>query len=118
MFKKLTILYTILLIFVSVIPVPNVPIPKFDLFQWDKLFHFQAYLLMSLIWLRLGYLENKNINWLYLVLVSLIALTTEICQGILPIGRHFEISDIIANFSGILVGFIISFFYILKKKHR
>ena len=45
------------------------------------------------------------------------AIITEFCQGFLPIGRYFEIADIIANMTGILIAFFLSKIHILKNKH-
>tara|TARA_B100000768_G_scaffold131195_1_gene121890 strand:- start:4312 stop:4668 length:357 start_codon:yes stop_codon:yes gene_type:complete len=114
--KKVTILYTILIIIVSIIPIPQLPFPQFELFQFDKFLHLLVYLIMSVMWLMVGFLEIKKVKWSHLTLVFFIGLITEICQGILPIGRYFEIADIIANSLGILVGFSISSLYILKNK--
>jgi|TARA_B110000305_G_scaffold239688_1_gene308197 VanZ family protein len=114
--KKVTFLYTVLIIIISTIPIPQLPFPKFELFQFDKFLHLIVYLIMSVMWLILGFLEIKKIKWSYLALVFFIGLITEICQGILPIGRYFEIADIIANSLGILIGFSISSLYILKNK--
>ena len=116
MLKKVTFLYTVLIIIISTIPIPQLPLPKFELFQFDKFLHLIVYLIMSVMWLILGFLEIKKIKWSYLTLVFFIGLITEICQGILPIGRYFEIADIIANSLGILIGFSISSLYILKNK--
>ena len=114
MFKIITISYTALIICVSLIPIPQLPFPEFSLS--DKLLHLIAYFIMTVMWLRLGFLESNKIKWNYFSLVLFTALITEILQGILPIGRYFEIADMVANCIGILLGFIISFIYIIKNK--
>ena len=106
MFKIITISYTALIICVSLIPIPQLPFPEFSLS--DKSLHLIAYFIMTVMWLRLGFLESNKIKWNYFFLVLLTALTTEILQGVLPIGRYFEIADMIANCIGILLGIIIS----------
>ena len=116
MFKKVTIIYTLLIIFISLIPIPQLPLPKFDLFQWDKFFHLLVYLIMSLMWLRLGFFQTNSLKYSYLIIVVLIGLITESLQGLLPIGRYFEIADIIANFFGILIGLALTKLYIFKNK--
>ena len=116
LFKKITLLYTSFIILISIIPIPKLPLPEFNLFQWDKFFHLIVYLIMSFMWLRLGYLKSKIFKWIYVFIVILVGFFTELCQGILPIGRYFEIADIIANFIGIFTGTSISYFYIFKNK--
>ncbi len=116
MFKKATIIYTLLIIFISLVPIPRLPLPKFDLFQWDKFFHLLVYLIMSLMWLRLGFFQTNSLKYSYLIIVVLIGLITESLQGLLPIGRYFEIADIIANFFGILIGLALTKLYIFKNK--
>jgi len=113
-FKKITVFYTVLIICVSLIPIPKLPFPEFDLS--DKSLHLIAYFIMSFMWFRLGFLESNKINWNYFFLVLSTALITEILQGVLPIGRYFEIADMIANCIGILLGLIISYIYIIKNK--
>jgi len=113
-FKKITIFYTGLIIFVSLIPIPKLPFPEFSLS--DKSLHFIAYFIMSVMWLRLGFLESNKIIWNYCLLVLFTAIITEILQGILPIGRYFELADMIANCIGILFGVIISYILIIKNK--
>ena len=114
MFKKNTICYTLLIICVSLIPIPELPFPEFSLS--DKFLHLIAYFIMSVMWIRLGILESNKIKWNYSFLVLFTALTTELLQGILPIGRYFEIADMIANCIGIVLGIFVSYIYIIKNK--
>jgi len=114
MFKKITIFYTGLIICVSLIPIPKFPFPEFSLS--DKSLHLIAYFIMSVMWLRLGFLESNKIKWNYFSLVLFTALITEILQGILPIGRYFEIADMVANCIGILLGLLLTSFIIIKIK--
>jgi len=113
-FKKITIFYTALIICVSLIPIPKLPFPEFSLS--DKSLHLIAYFIMSSMWLRLGFFESNKIKWSYFFLVFSTALITEILQGVLPIGRYFELADMAANCIGILLGLIISYIYIIKNK--
>ena len=69
------------------------------------------------MWIRLGFLETGDLKWNYIKIVIFIAIITEFCQGFLPIGRFFEIADIIANMTGILIAFFLSKIHILKNKH-
>jgi VanZ family protein len=72
---------------------------------------------MAIMWIRLGFLETGEFKWNYIKIVIFIAIITEFCQGFLPIGRYFEIADIIANMTGILIAFFLSKIHILKNKH-
>ena len=112
--KKITILYTLLIVIISLIPIPHIPFTETSLFQWDKFFHLLVYLVMSIIWITNGFLNTKKFKWFYLLYIFFIGLLIEFFQYILPTGRYFEIADIIANGLGILLGFSISYLYILK----
>ena len=59
-----------------------------------------------IIWLRVSFISSKKMELNYIYLVIAIALITEILQGVLPIGRYFEFADMVANFMGIVLGFI------------
>ena len=114
--KKLTILYTLSIFLVSIIPIPKLPFPEFVLFEWDKFFHLCAYLIMAIMWIRLGFLETGDLKWNYIRIVIFVAIITEFCQGFLPIGRYFEIADIIANMTGIIIAIFLGKSFILKNK--
>ena len=114
--KKLTILYTLSIFLVSIIPIPKLPFPEFVLFEWDKFFHLCAYLIMTITWIWLGFLETSRFRWNYIKIVIFVAIITEFFQGVLPIGRYFEIADIIANMTGILIGIFLGKSFILKNK--
>lgn len=114
--KKLTILYTLSIFLVSIIPIPKLPFPEFALFEWDKFFHLCTYLIMTITWIWLGFLETSRFRWNYIKIVIFVAIITEFFQGFLPIGRYFEIADIIANMTGILIGIFLGKSFILKNK--
>ena len=100
------------IIFLSLIPIPRLPFPEFDLS--DKFFHAFLYFVMMLIWLRVGFVSSKKMELKYIYMVITIALITEILQGFLPIGRYFEFADIVSNFVGIVLG-IITYKLLLSK---
>ena len=112
--KKVTLLYTLLIIIISLIPIPHIPLRETSFFQWDKFFHLLVYLIMSLMWITNGFLKTKKFKWSYLFYVFFIGLLIEFFQFLLPNGRCFEIEDVIANGLGILLGFSISYLYIFK----
>ena len=75
----------------------------------DKMHHFFSYLLTS----TFGFLaySDKNFFRLFLFLLSL-GFFLEVFQLWIP-NRYFEFLDLIANFSGVLLSFLL--FVILKK---
>jgi VanZ family protein len=76
----------------------------------DKMYHFLSYLLTS----TFGFLaySNKDFFRLLLFLLSL-GFFLEASQLWIP-NRYFEFLDLIANFSGVLLSFLL--FVILQKK--
>ena len=107
--SKAALYYTLILIILSLIPVPDLGLPKFKLFELDKLVHFCTYLIFTIIW---GLNSHSKIK--ILIFSILFGLGLEILQHILPFGRCFDWGDFIANSLGVLFGTIILFY--LKKK--
>ena len=110
-------LYTISIIVVSIIPIPNLPLPKFNLFQPDKLFHFIVYFVMFLGWKESKIFKKDRFYLKCLTIVFLVGLFTEILQGTNFIKRYFEFADLLANSLGIFFSYLIFVLYPLKKKH-
>ena len=107
--SKSAFYYTLILIILSLIPLPDLGVPKFKLFELDKLVHFCMYTIFAIIW---GLKSDNKIK--ILIFSILFGLGLEILQHILPFGRYFDWGDFIANSSGVLFGTIILFY--LKKK--
>ena len=114
MHKKLTIFFTLLVIIISLIPLPELSLKNFNLN--DKLMHLLTYFLLCALWIRLGYIESKVLNLKYIYFIIIIAVFSEILQGTLPINRHFEILDIFANLSGISMSLLLSYVFVFKNK--
>ena len=110
-------LYTISIILVSIIPIPNLPLPKFNLLQPDKLFHFIVYFVMFLGWKESKIFKKDRFYLKCLTIVFLVGLFTEILQGTNFIKRYFEFADLLANSLGIFFSYLIFVLYPLKKKH-
>ena len=110
-------LYTTLIIVVSIIPIPNLPLPKFNLLQPDKLFHFIVYFVMFLGWKESKIFKKDRFYLKCLTIVFLVGLFTEILQGTNFIKRYFEFADLLANSLGIFFSYLIFVLYPLKKKH-
>ena len=110
-------LYTASIITVSLVPIPNLPLPKFNLLQPDKLFHFIVYFFMFLGWKESEIFKKDRFYLKCLVIVFLVGLVTEILQGTRFIKRYFELADLLANSLGILFSYLIFVLYPLKRNH-
>ncbi len=98
----------------SLIQLENAPIPKVSIS--DKSIHTIAYIILNGFWL----LSLKNTSKLvkHSVLTSFFVfvygIIIEVMQGTLTVYREFDFFDIIANFIGIIVAFVL-FITVLKK---
>jgi len=113
----LVLLYTIAIIIISLIPIPNLPLPEFNLLQPDKLFHFLMYFVMFLGWKKSNFFKEDKYFIKSLVIVFLVGLFTEFLQGTEYIERYYEVADLLANSIGILFSYLIFVLYPFKKKH-
>ena len=111
--SQIAVYYTLILIILSLVPIPDLGLPRFKLLEFDKLIHFIMYLIFALIWgLKIeNFLERKMEISAYLILFGLVL---EILQHLLPFGRYFDLGDFVANSIGVLFGVFI--LYYLKKK--
>ena len=114
-FLWLSIIYTLLIFFISLIPLPNITIPDFNLFQPDKLAHFIIYFIMLYLWLKSNSLKENKFRLKSLILVLFISSFIETLQGTSFIKRHYELADLIANSFGILFSYIVFVLYPHKK---
>ena len=110
-------LYTTSIIIVSLVPVPNLTLPKFNLLQPDKLFHFIVYFVMFLGWKESKIFKKDRLYFKCSLIVFSVGLFIEILQGTSFIERYFELADLLANSLGILFSYIIFVLYPLKKNH-
>ena len=111
--SQTAVYYTLILVLLSLIPVPDLGLPRFKLLELDKLIHFIMYLIFALIWgLKIENFSERKIEIsTYLILFGL---GLEILQHVLPFGRYFDLGDFVANSIGVLFGVFI--LYYLKKK--
>ena len=114
-FLWLSIIYTLLIFFISLIPIPNITIPDFNLFQPDKLAHFIIYFIMLYLWLKSNSLKENKFRLKSLILVLFISSFIETLQGTSFIKRHYELADLIANSVGIIFSYIVFVLYPYKK---
>lgn len=110
--KLLAISYTLLIVVLSLSPIPRA-IPNFKFFEMDKLIHLTMYFILILLWgINLISFKFSLIKILFLTIFF--GLLIETLQYLLPFGRNFDLGDIIANSVGAIIGIIILLFY--KKK--
>ena len=111
--SQIAVFYTLILILLSLVPVPDFGLPRFKLLELDKLIHFIMYLILAIIWgLKIkNFSKRKTQISAYLILFGL---GLEILQHALPFGRYFDLGDFVANSIGVLFGVFI--LYYLKKK--
>ena len=109
--------YTLLIIILSLVPIPNLKIPEFNLIQLDKLIHVIMYFVMFLIWVKSNILKDNNFKFKTLTVVFLISFSLEFLQGTSFIKRYFELADLIANSFGIILSYGLFVLYPYKKSH-
>jgi len=85
----------------------GVPLPKFNLFQADKLAHAAAYALLAglILW---GLHRTQGLRWIHgagtFVFASAYGMLMELVQFRYFPGRFFEYDDMLANTLGALAG--------------
>ncbi|MBT8309560.1 MAG: VanZ family protein, partial [Flavobacteriaceae bacterium] len=72
----------------------------------DKIFHFMAYAIMTILWFN--YLstrkDNNTLSIIWAVMISAVfGMIIEALQGALTANRQADVNDILANNAGILV---------------
>lgn len=97
--------YTLLVGYISLAPVEN--LPEIDFKFSDKALHATMYLLMMTTWVW----ALKNIRGLSLLKIAVFIFcfgtVIEVLQGVLPFGRAFDLLDVLANAIGICVGSVL-----------
>tara|TARA_B100000886_G_C19995286_1_gene315756 strand:+ start:76 stop:435 length:360 start_codon:yes stop_codon:yes gene_type:complete len=111
--SKIAIFYTLVLLILSIIPVPEIGFPRFHLFEFDKLMHFFVYFSLTILWYFA--FEIFYNSYLKLLLSAIFfGFVLEIFQYLFSFGRYFDLADLLANTLGVIFGIII--LYYLKKK--
>jgi len=112
------ILWAIVILILSISPLPNMPEDWTDLISLDKLAHAFVYGLLTYLGIRalkrIGSLNTPKI-WLVILLSSIYGISLEGVQFTFFPGRYFETLDIIANIIGSLLGAAIFYFFELRK---
>lgn len=100
-YKALAILYLISLMYFGLTPLGN---PSAAIPYWDKYLHLSAYLSGAFWIAQISLSKKKLVHLFYLFLYSILIEILQKFSGY----RFFEWADILANFSGILLGFGLS----------
>ena len=114
-FSLIVCFYTLSIIILSLVPVPNLKIPEFNLIQSDKLIHVVMYFIMLLIWVKSNILNDSSLRLKTFLVVFLISVSLELLQGTSFIKRYFEVADLIANSFGIILSYGLFVLYPYKK---
>lgn len=88
--------------------------------NFDKVFHVLAYVMLTFLWTTCLWLYHPifKLNKLFLIIFSTLlvyGIIIEVLQSKFTTTRLFEINDLIANMSGILLGAIFFKFVVIPK---
>jgi len=104
-----------------IVGIPGNQIPKvshfIDLLQPDKLVHIGLFTPFSFLWINYIYrkLKSRRNSIILVVIVGMLyAMTTELLQNYIFIGRNGNLPDAIADFIGVLLGI----WYFIKKTNK
>ena len=87
--------------------------------MYDKIVHLGAYTIFAFSWFITIRPERRNLK-MHLVLIlgtNLYGIIIEIFQGVISTHRKADLTDILANFVGIMLAFIL-FYFIYHKIDR
>ena len=103
-FTYFTFLFSLLIIFFSVIPLQIRVVESYNFFSLDKLLHFLTYLAYtcSIYLSLLKEINVKNPKLKSMFIAFFIGFSLELIQGFFLIHRSFEILDLFSNCAGIL----------------
>ena len=103
-FTYFAFLFSVLIIFFSVIPLQIRVVESYNFFSLDKLLHFLIYLAYtcSIYLSLLKEISVKNPKLKSMFIAFFIGFSLELIQGFFLIHRSFEILDLFSNSAGIL----------------
>ena len=78
---------------------------------FDKVVHLSFFAVLGIL-LSLNFKINRKI----IIIITCYAVTTEILQHIMRLGRSFDFFDIVADTAGLLIG--ITLFYFIKNQRK
>ena len=109
-FTYFTFLFSVLIIFFSVIPIQIRIAESYNFFSPDKILHFLTYFTYTIsIYIALfKELSIKNPKLRSIVISFLVGFSIELVQGYFLTHRSFEILDLFSNCLGILTFVLVS----------
>lgn len=104
------LIYTIVLLTLSLVRLNESSLPFSEVGNADKIFHFCAYLGLTLIWQFYYFTKTEHITapklWIC-GLIIMFGIVIELLQLTMTAYRSFEGLDIVANTSGVILAFVI-----------
>ncbi|MGD9558970.1 MAG: VanZ family protein [Mangrovibacterium sp.] len=104
--KAFTFVWFLVITFLCIVPQDELPeaggIPYFD-----KFVHFTLYFIFSILSLFVFSSGKMSTKILILAGIFVFSFLIEVTQGIMPYGRTFSVTDLLANLSGILAGLLL-----------
>jgi VanZ family protein len=104
--KALTFIWLLLITILCLIPQEELPdaggIPHLD-----KFVHFVLYFVMAVLSLFVFSRYKPSHKIIIIAGIFIFSFFIEVMQGILPFGRTFSFTDLLANLSGILAGLLL-----------
>ncbi|NPA42822.1 MAG: hypothetical protein GXO27_02180 [Chlorobi bacterium] len=91
--RLIAIAYTLAVLYVSLVPVPE----SMDPGKGDKFIHFLLFFVIYLLWVRV---RTVSPGKLFLALAAF-GLVLEVLQGLMPVGRSFDLADWLFDLVGI-----------------
>lgn len=118
-----SLIWTALVVILSLVPSSNVSLPDFQFKNVDKVAHFVMYTLLSLFWAIGLKRQDKFVGFrryaLQIAVIGsfVISVILEFLQEYAVVSRTFEVLDLIANGIGCIFGLVL-FKIIYKDSYR
>jgi len=110
------IIFSIIILILSIIKAIKIPFIEDYVFNSGTIAHFSAYFILSALWFLNFYKKYKTkAFFISILLAATFGVLVEFIQTFFSY-RHFEIKDMIINFTGTLI--IIPAYYLLTKKAK
>ena len=98
-------------------------LPKVQINQADKIFHFSAYFVLSFLWIWYVFKAVKNARFISIkkivsLLVIIFGIFIEVLQESLTSYRTFDYWDILANSAGVMVAYWVSTYLMRPEKQE
>ncbi|MGB0430316.1 MAG: VanZ family protein [Bacteroidia bacterium] len=114
-FNWFPIVWTLCVIGIHAIPGQELPVPYWDLFEFDKIVHLIIFMILSFSWANGFFKQSASYKLkvhgikLILVFTLILGLVLELMQNAIFVNRYFQWPDVIADGIGSILG--IGMFY-------